>query len=150
MHELSAKIRAARKLGLATCGVVNLKQPYADYCGEQVSQIRLENNILTIHFVGGGGISMEDTAQFCCESRHMSTDDDISELIGGVIVGIEEKGEGSEGGYGFDVHEGGHGFVVHDAMFLEIRTHLGHAVFVNHNEHNGHYSGFEVFIKRLK
>lgn len=92
---------------------------------------------LKIEFEDGSKIAIWDNGQSCCESRYMTTDDDVHSLVGGKLARIESKaGPGSTGSYGDE----------HEQVFVEIGTDKGFITIVNHNEHNGYYGGFGLTI----
>lgn len=109
------------------------------YYGRKIVEAALdsENERLRLTFDDGVKISIWDDGQSCCESRYMRTDDDLSSLVGHVLVRIEAKnGPDVEGEYG-DVHE---------QVFVEVATDGGFITIANHNEHNGYYGGFGLTI----
>ena len=76
---------------------------------------------------------LADEGQSCCENRYMSTDDDLSDFIGGTLLDAEIKAAPDE------TDEWGQ---VHEVQFLEVRTSKGSFTMASHNEHNGYYGGF--------
>lgn len=91
---------------------------------------------LRLGMSGGKFIEIWDSGQSCCESRYMTTDDDVKSLVGGTLTRIEAKpGPDTEAEY--DVHE---------QVFVEVGTDKGFITVVNHNEHNGYYGGFGLTI----
>jgi len=111
------------------------------YYGRKIKTASLVDNKLVIEFTGkhetGKIIHVYDNGQSCCESRYMTTDDNLSDLRGGKLTEIKLKyAEDETGEYG-DVHE---------ICFLEVSTDKGSVVFANHNEHNGYYGGFGLTI----
>lgn len=92
---------------------------------------------LKITFDDGKNIYIWDDGQSCCEHRYMTTDDDVSTLVGGELLHIETKeGPYEEGEYG-DVHE---------TVFVEVATDKGFITITTHNQHNGYYGGFGLTI----
>ena len=87
-------------------------------------------------FEDGSRVFIMDNGQSCCESRYMSTDDDLSSMAGETLVSIEERQmAGSD-----DDDSGGR----HDERALIITTDRAAYTIVNHNEHNGYYGGFSL------
>lgn len=83
-------------------------------------------------------IAVFDNGQSCCESRYMTTDDDIRTLIGHELRRIESKPGGKlqvDASYG-----------EHETAFVEVGTDVGFVTIVNHNEHNGYYGGFGLTV----
>lgn len=91
---------------------------------------------LRLKLSGGKIIEIWDDAQSCCESRYITTDDDLATIIGGILVRIEAKdGPNIPDEYG-----------EHEQVFVEVGTDKGFITLVNHNEHNGYYGGFGLTI----
>lgn len=84
-----------------------------------------------------GKLTLRDDGQCCCETRYMSTDDDVRQLIGSRFVCYEVKDAG-------DLQVDEREYETHEVQFLEIQTDSGFVTLVNHNEHNGYYSGFSI------
>ena len=82
-------------------------------------------------------VDIFDNGQSCCESRYMTTDDDVSSLIGGKLIHITAK-DGPNG----DAFED----ECHETMFVEVATDKGFITLVTHNEHNGYYGGFALKV----
>ena len=108
------------------------------YIGRVIVGAVLENDELSLEFSGGDTLVIGDDAQDCCETRYMTTDDNVSSLVGCRIVHIASKdGPVEEDDYG-DVHE---------TCFVEIQTNKGLVTLITHNEHNGYYGGFDLSIR---
>jgi len=103
--------------------------------GPVIKDVTMDEDEITFQFEGGT-LRLRDCGQSCCETRYMSTDDDIRSLIGQRFVCWEVKD-------GPDVIEED-SYNVHDTQFLEIQTEGGFVTIVNHNEHNGYYGGFSI------
>ncbi len=100
---------------------------------------------LRMTFDDGVEIDIWDDGQSCCESRYMTTDDDVQSLVGRKLLRIEskpgpEKSEGGDDDWG-DVQE---------TIFVEVGTDAGFITLVNHNEHTGYYGGFGLTITEVK
>ncbi len=107
-----------------------------EYYGLTVTGARIDDGRLTLELDNGKTIQIWDDGQSCCEHRYMSTDDDVSSLIGGKLINIEAK-DGPEIEEDYEVHE---------QVFVEVATDKGFITIVNHNEHNGYYGGFGLTI----
>lgn len=71
----------------------------------------------------------------------MTTDDDVTWLVGKRLVGFEVKnGPNVESWDSWNTHE---------QQFLELKTDQGSITFVTHNSHNGYYGGFKVVARVL-
>lgn len=100
----------------------------------KISDLVLTDDALSITFEDGSKKSLVDAGQSCCESRYLTTDDNLSDYIGAEYLGYEEKpAEYVDEGY--DVHE---------IMFLDVNTSKGTFQIKAHNEHNGYYGGFWI------
>ena len=109
-----------------------------EYIGKTIKEAKFETDIF-ITFTDGIKIRISDEGQSCCEHRYITTDDEVSSLNGGVLVSIDlQDGDGIEKDYD-----------VHDTMFLKIQTDKTCATFVTHNEHNGYYGGFSIYINEV-
>lgn len=88
---------------------------------------------IVLTFADGTTLMFYDNARSCCESRFITTDDNLPAFEGAVFQGAEVR-EGptvDAGSYG-DVSE---------VEFLDLKTSNGVVQFVTHNEHNGYYGG---------
>lgn len=111
----------------------------SEFIGKIIEDIRISDNRLQIDFTDESKIDIWDDGQSCCESRYMTTDDDIKSIIGKTIVHIVSKGVESE----LDSNDESH-----EIVFIEIMTNDGFITLVNHNEHNGYYGGFGLTITK--
>jgi hypothetical protein len=113
---------------------------YKNALGKTIASVHLdeEESELRFKFTDGTGLKLFDDGQSCCESRYMTTDDDLTYYAGAKFMGVEIKEapdiEDEEG----DVHE---------VQFLEVKTDKGVFTMATHNEHNGYYGGFDITIK---
>ncbi|MDC6673798.1 hypothetical protein OEZ80_25875, partial [Leclercia adecarboxylata] len=87
---------------------------------------------------GGNWLVIRDDGQSCCESRYMSTDDDLSSFVGATFLGCEIE----DGPHEADDPD-------HETQFLIVSTSLGKFTVVNHNEHNGYYGGFSIRFEEM-
>lgn len=113
------------------------------FIGRKISNAEMVNwsanewDKLILSFTDGTQMSIYDGGQCCCESRYMSTDDNITDLIGKTLCYIDRKSaeylDGDE---------------YHEICFVEIGTLEGETVTLcSHNEHNGYYGGFSLVIE---
>lgn len=109
---------------------------YTSAIGKIITHAALENDTVKLAFEDGSTLGFYDDAQSCCERRYMSTDDDVSSLVGRVFKGIEIK----------DAPSISAEYEEHDVQFLEVVTDRHRVVFANHNEHNGYYGGFYIRV----
>jgi hypothetical protein len=108
--------------------------------GRKLTGIRIEDNKLILDFINYKRIAVFDSADNCCEVRHMSTDDDLAYFVGSEFRDLDlQNFAGTEDYYGS----------VHDMQFLKVRTSKGVFTLTNHNEHNGFYAGFWIVAKEL-
>lgn len=99
--------------------------------GRKVVDAKFADDAIHLTFPDGDEAVIWDDGQCCCESRWMTTDDDLTVLIGGTILAIETRD-------GPDADE--------DTEFLEIRSTTGFVTAVTHNDHNGYYGEFRVVV----
>lgn len=106
-----------------------------------IQEVKLEDDSLKFEFTDGRKIRLFDDGQSCCESRYMTTDDDLSEFAGAKLLDMELKtGPNIEDEYGND----------HEVQFLEVKTDKGSFVMSSHNEHNGYYGGFAIVAEVIE
>lgn len=110
------------------------------YYGRKITDASFEDNSLNLTFEDGVKINIFDDGQSCCESRYMTTSDDVKWLIGKTLKEIAVKTAPDEP-YDYGSHE---------VQFLEVMTNDGCITFANHNEHNGYYGGFGMNITEEK
>ena len=108
------------------------------YVGKVVTKAWVQDDTIFLKF-GNNGLCVYDDAQFCCEERYITTDDAISDLVGGKLRHITTR-EGSI------PQDGG---LCHDIDFLEIATDQTHVTFETHNEHSGCYGGFHLVVEEI-
>lgn len=114
----------------------------SDYYGRVIVGAAITDEELTLTFEDGVSIKIYDGGQSCCESRYMTTDDDISSLVGNSLARIEAKDGPDEE----DEHDS---YGVHETCFVEVGTSGGFITLTNHNEHNGYYGGFGLCISEV-
>lgn len=107
------------------------------YVGKVIDSVVLGSDD-ALHFVFADGAKMMllDNGQSCCETRYMTTDDDLAFYSGSMLVSIEVR----------DAPDMDHEYNVHEVQFLEVMTNRGCFTMTTHNEHNGYYGGFNVCI----
>jgi hypothetical protein len=113
------------------------KHSAEEYYGRTICGAEIVDNRLRLTLDGAKKIDIWDDGQSCCETRYMTTDDDLSSLVGHKLTRIEVKpGPDAEGEYG----------ECHEQVFVEVGTDKGSVTIANHNEHNGYYGGFGLTI----
>lgn len=114
------------------------QQDPAKYYGRKIVAAEIADERLRLKFEDGVEIEIWDNGQSCCESRYMTTDDDVKTLVGGTLARIEAKEAPAipQGQYGDE----------HETVFVEVGTDKGFITVVNHNEHNGYYGGFGLTV----
>lgn len=109
--------------------------------GRRIQSVRMDaegnggNGCLDLSFEDGSTLSIFDSAQYCCEHRYLTTDDDLTAFEGAVFVDAEVRDV-----EGPDEDEFGES---HDVAFLVVTTDKGSFTVCTHNEHNGYYGGFD-------
>lgn len=107
-----------------------------DACvGETVVEATIIDNALRLELASERTLIIRDSGQSCCETRYMSTDDDLASVRGGKLLSVSVRDGGGAGGEARGDH---------DVQFLKITTDVGEITVVNHNEHNGYYGGFVI------
>jgi hypothetical protein len=102
-----------------------------------IEKVELDGDDLVIFFTDNTTLVIWDGGQSCCESRYMTTDDDLSDFSGATLLDMELKSVDS-----MDDNWG-----VHEIQFLDVKTSEGVFTMANHNEHNGYYGGFWIQAK---
>ena len=110
------------------------------YYGRKIAGAEINENFLRLCFTDGQNIWIWDDGQSCCESRYITCDDNVKDLIGGTLIGIEAKKVSNITDEYKEYDE------VHEQVFIEIKTDKGFITFTTHNEHNGCYGGFVLTI----
>lgn len=110
---------------------------YNSAMGRTISAARIDEDVredgaLVLSFEDGGELLVFDEGRSCCESRYLTCDDDLSDLIGGKLTSIELR-EGGAAERDWDFHE---------TQFVKVETDKGGVTLCTHNEHNGYYGGF--------
>jgi len=115
--------------------------------GKKIKALRLdpasnkENGALVFTMEDGYQFEIIDNGQTCCESRYMTTDDDLSAHEGATLLDAEVR----EGNESEDEH-----YEVHEIDFLVVTTSAGQFAVETHNEHNGYYGGFDVRCRTME
>lgn len=111
---------------------------YTDDCVNfsKASDMQTAMSVVSITLENGWTLILADDYQQCCEKRYITTDDNISDMVGGVLSGVVIKDAPPLVNEDIDVHE---------IRFLEVSTtNKGVFTFASHNEHNGYYGGFDI------
>jgi hypothetical protein len=113
---------------------------YQATLGKTIERVWMEEGdpgLLRFLFTDGTGAQVFDDGRSCCETRYMTTDDNLGDFAGATFLGIVlRKGPDIEGDYSD-----------HEQQFLLVNTSLGTFTMVTHNEHNGYYGGFAVVVR---
>jgi hypothetical protein len=108
------------------------------YFGKKIVSAEIIDETIRLVFDDKTGLRLWDNGQSCCEHRFMTTDDDLSTLVGAKLQRLDLKNAPDLDDNGWSVHE---------IQFLEIGTDKGFVTIVNHNDHNGYYGGFSLTLK---
>lgn len=111
---------------------------YAAMLGRPIAAASVEDEALCVRFVGGGALRIWDNGQACCESRYMTTDDDLPSFVGAKVVSLEAVKGPDISCEEWSYNE------FHEQMFVKLETTAGTITLVTHNEHSGYYGGFDV------
>ena len=110
---------------------------FAAAIGRTLASVAMDSDELLFTFADGSRLALSDEGQSCCESRYMTTDDDLATFAGATLLGAEVAD-------GPEIAENASGESFHETQFLRVKTSKGTIVCVTHNEHSGYYSGFAV------
>ena len=105
-----------------------------------INRVWLDQETDCLHFRFFDGIEIIISDQnLSGESRTMTTDDDLTQFARSVFLGIELK----------DVPSIDTEFGLHEMQFLDVITDKGKFQMVNHNDHDGTYSGFRIVAQAI-
>jgi len=106
--------------------------------GKTITALHLGNdNALHFEFEDCYKMKLFDDGQSCCESRYMTTDDNLAYFVGAELMDVEVREAPTVvGEYGEE----------HEVQFLVITTSKGCFTMESHNEHNGYYGGFAIEV----
>ena len=105
---------------------------------KEIMALTLEDDELLFTFSDNTKIKFYDDGQSCCESRYMTTDDDLGYYVGSTLLDAEiadAPNQDQEDEYGD-----------HEVQFLKVKTSKGVFTMETHNEHNGYYGGFYIKV----
>lgn len=91
---------------------------------------------LMILFEDGAEVTILDIERFCCERRYLTTDSDLTDARGAKIL----KWDWRE----YDDENLGS---CEEYFLFELQTTKGNFEFHYHNEHNGHYCGWDICVE---
>lgn len=110
----------------------------AKIASAEISDSAGQDGGLLLAFDDGCTLALYDDGRSCCESRYMTTDEDLSGIAGRVLVDVElNDAPDVEDEYG----------ETHEIQFLRVITDGATYVFASHNEHNGYYGGIDINVK---
>lgn len=107
---------------------------YKNSIGKEINKVWIDEHSLHFQLSDGTKFLLSDEGQSCCETRYMSTDDDLSYYNNSILIDIELKNCTSEEN-DWDEHE---------IQFVDVTTSKGTFTLANHNIHNGYYGGFLI------
>lgn len=105
--------------------------------GKKISSVELTDDALKFLFEDNTTLKLSDEGQSCCETRYMTSDDELSYYSGAEFLGAEVSEVDNKES---DDEWGG----AHEVAFLRVQTSKGVIVAETHNEHNGYYGGFWI------
>ena len=112
-----------------------------EFYGKVIESAELGDRSLYLTFVGGLKIAISDYSYICCEHRYITCDDNLLDLVGGVLQQIELVR--APGMVNTDGDE-------HDIMFVKVITNQHSVTLCSHNEHNGCYGGFDIAVHAVQ
>jgi hypothetical protein len=111
----------------------------AKYYGRKIIEAGINDERLLLKFEDGVSIKVWDDGQSCCEHRYITCDDNVQDLVGGILTKIESK-EGDSKEEDYETHEW---------CFVDIVTDKATITMCTHNEHNGYYGGFGLLVTEI-
>ena len=91
---------------------------------------------LHLTFDDGKTLELYDDASACCERRYMTTDDDLSAMVGATFLDAETR-------EGLTEHEN------HEVQFLVLTTSQGEFTLETHDVHDGNYGLIDIRARWL-
>ena len=107
--------------------------------GKEIAALAMESEALVFTFTDGTKVQLFDDGQNCCESRYMTTDDDLGYYVGATLLDADVA----------DAPSIDNEYDVHEVQFLKVTTSKGVFTMETHNEHNGYYGGFVIVVNVL-
>ncbi len=126
-------------------GMLRLFDEMINGCDMWIGAVSLDDNVLRITLNFGNSpqmiVELRDDGRSCCESRYMTTDDDLPYHVGAKLLDMEILSAPDIKNDADDVHE---------MQFLHVRTTKGVITLETHNEHNGYYGGFKISMAEVE
>lgn len=116
------------------------EEVFQEAIGKTISKVWLspDDDSLNIALMDKTAIKIRDEGQSCCETRYMTTDDDLTCFTEAILQDLEVK----------DCDPVDRDGETEEIQFLEITTSKGCFTMSSHNEHNGYYGGFWLQITK--
>jgi len=120
---------------------------YTSSLNKEIKSIKLDPDMnggdgaLVMMFTDDTGLMLYDCARSCCESRYMSTEDDLQYFVGSVFKSVDIR-DGS-----VEEHEYGE---ESEMQFMQVNTNRGVFVINTYNHHNGYYGGIVITAKLVE
>lgn len=116
------------------------KEDPAKYVGRKITAARIDKDDgdgkVRLTFSDGARVAIYDDGRSCCESRYITTDDEIEALVGQSLVSISaQPGPDAASEWGD-----------HETCFVIIQGDQSAVTLTTHNEHNGYYGGFGLTL----
>lgn len=134
------KLGLGAMLGILGVGTEETVNSIRGSVGKKIKNAGISDDQLQLTFTDGTGLRFWDNGQSCCESRYMSTDDDLSSFAGAEFRDVELA----------DAPDMVDEYETHEVQFLWITTSKGKFSIANHNEHSGYYGGFDLRASTLE
>ena len=112
---------------------------YTSSLGKKIVALKLDDDAnsgdgaLIMTFADDTQLKVYDEARSCCESRYLSTDDDLTHYVNSKLKSIETSAADTK-----DVEDN---YGVTEMMFVHVKTTKGTFVINSYNSHNGYYGG---------
>jgi hypothetical protein len=141
---------------------IALKEVEINSDGERSWYSRDKREGLVIVLESGWSLVLVDVCgQSCCESRYMSTPDDLESLVGETLIAIRHGGSNEETRHYCGIEDGDGQLIlegeregcycdgVQEAEFVHIQTDRDSICVGTYNEHNGYYGGLNLAVTVL-
>jgi hypothetical protein len=112
---------------------------YTSSLGKKIVALKLDDDAnsgdgaLIMTFADDTQLKVYDEARSCCESRYLSTDDDLTHYVNSKLKSIETLSA--------DTIDNEDNYDVTEMTFIHVKTTKGTFVVNSYNNHNGYYGG---------
>ena len=118
------------------------------YIGKEIVQASIkydDSGAIILEFSDNTALEIFDHSWQCIESRYLTIDDNIQDLVGGKLLSIKVREIKK-----LDTTDTKNFEPCHEVAFVEIATDKDFVTFCTHVEYDGYYGGFVLSIKEVK